>query len=302
MKFKWVIITTIVVNLLITAWPAIASDSESHPELLSYLLSLNSDMSANAQTEESDLGLRGKLLQSKGLSFGIQGGRYWASKAIKEYINKKGNILDKNFDFRLLVIQYKGFIIIPPVIEQLDGKAVYSATGRQIRTAESVFDIRSMPRFSTVVPTWRDYLKFEDVPPVVKFLNTLPSPKKRDEIALWQRSVKEGWLQGIEQSLRLATTQVALMVSDYQGMIRFHLLRNRNMIQDFEISEQFNEVVGGGSSMSINDVIINITVNPALQTNRHDWLPVPLLPSLAEIFPKGIYFHQDVLKREIGMK
>jgi defect-in-organelle-trafficking protein DotC len=241
-------------------------------------------------------------LQSKGLSFGIQGGRFWASNEIKPYIEQKGNILDKNFDFRLLVIQYKGFIIIPPVIEQLDGKAVYSATGTQIRTAESVFDIRSMPRFSTVVPTWRDYLKFEDVPPVVKFLNTLPNPKKREEIAIWQRSVKEGWLQGIEQSLRLATTQVALMISDYQGMIRFHLLRNTNMIQDFEISEQFNEVIGGGSSMSINDVIINITVNPALQTNRHDWLPVPLLPSLTEIFPKGIYFNQDVLRREIGMK
>lgn len=277
-----------------------ATENAGYPDLLIYLLNLNSDMSANDQSDESKLGLRGKQLQSKGLSFGIQGGRYWASQQLKSYIQQKNAILDKNFDFRLLVVQYKGFIIIPPVIEQLDGKAVYSATGTQIRTAESVFDIRSMPRFSSVVPTWRDFIQFLDQPPVVKYLNTLPNPKKKDEIEIWKRAVKEGWLQGIEQSLRLANTQIAIMASDYQGMIRFHLLRDRNMIQDFEISEQFNEVVGGGSKMSINDVIIKITVNPALQSNRHDWVPVPLLPSLEEIFPKGIYFNQDILRRELG--
>lgn len=290
------------VLFVLSPFNSVAADEVGYPDLLNYLLGLNSDMSANEQSEESKLGLRGKQLQSKGLSFGIQGGRYWASQKLKSYIQQKNSILDKNFDFRLLVIQYKGFIIIPPVIEQLDGKAVYSSTGTQIRTAESVFDIRSMPRFSSVVPTWRDFIQFQDQPPVIKYLNTLPNPKKNDEIEIWQKSVKEGWLQGIEQSLRLANTQIAIMASDYQGMIRFHLLRDRNMIQDFEISEQFNEVVGGGSKMSINDVIIKITVNPALQSNRHDWIPVPLLPSLDEIFPKGIYFNQDILRREFGVE
>lgn len=271
----------------------------SNPELLNYLLNLSSEFSDN-EHNDSKLGLRGKLLQSKGLSYGIQGGRYWASKEIKKYIEKKGDILDKNYDFRLLIVQYKGFIIIPAVIDQLDGKTVYSATGRQIRTAESVYEIRSMPRFSTVIPTWKDYVKFEEVPPVVKYVSTLPNPTKPEEISLWKKSVREGWLQGIEQAIRSTTTQLAVMISDYRGMIRFHILRDLNMIEDFEVSEQFNEVVGGGSSMSINDVIVNITVNPALQSNRHEWIPVPQLPPLTDIFPKGVYFNQDLLRRELG--
>ncbi|MDI5833294.1 type IV secretion system DotC family protein (plasmid) [Shewanella xiamenensis] len=274
--------------------------ANSNPELLNYLLGLSSDFSDNKISKDSDLGLRGKQLQNKGLTFGIQGGKYWASKQIKNYLDRKSAILDKNFDFRLLVVKYKGFIIIPAVIDQLDGKTVYSSTGRQIRTAESVYDIRSMPRFTTFIPTWKDYIKFEEVPPVIKFVSTLPNSQKPEEIELWKKSVAEGWLQGIEQAVRNANTQIAVLVSDYRGMIRFHILRDLNMIEDFEISEQFNEVVGGGSSMSINDVIINITVNPALQSNRHEWLPVPQLPPLTDVFPQGVYFTQDMIRRGMG--
>lgn len=303
---KTVILIACIVLGLLQSWSCNAYDqgavqsANSNPELLNYLLGLNSEFSDNNISKDADLGLRGKQLQNKGLTYGIQGGKYWASKQIKNYLYQKSDILEKNFDFRLLVVKYKGFIIIPAVIDQLDGKTVYSATGRQIRTAESVYDIRSMPRFTTYIPTWKDYVKFDEIPPNVKFVSTLPNPKKPEEIELWKKSVAEGWLQGIEQAIRNTNTQIAVLVSDFRGMIRFHILRDLNMIEDFEISEQFNEVVGGGSSMSINDVIINITVNPALQSNRHEWLPVPQLPPLTDVFPQGVYFTQDMIRRGIG--
>ncbi|GGB66161.1 hypothetical protein GCM10011607_28550 [Shewanella inventionis] len=270
-------------SAFVTAKPA---DSK-YPEFLQYLLSLDSDMSIGEQ-ERSAESLRIRLIKSKGLSFGLQGGKFWASQEIMKHLKSKDTILSKNYDARSLVVPYKGFLILPPVIDELDGKTVYKANGSQIRTAEQLYQIRTNPRFITKIPTWEDYIKFVVKNPTIKYVNVLPSSDNKEELAVWRQAVLDGWLQGVEQAKRMATSQIAMLTADMQGLIRYHLLSDRNMIEQLDVSEQFNEVVGGGTTMSINDVIINIKTNPTLLTNRFEWKAIPQLPPIESIFPDGV--------------
>jgi defect-in-organelle-trafficking protein DotC len=289
-----IITTFLILALPFTVSAKAVNNGESYPEFLNYLLDLNADMSIGEQKGEKE-SLRNRFLRSKGMSYGLQGGKYWAAKKISEYLNSKDTLLSSTYDARAIIVEYKGFLILPPVIDELDGKTVYKSDGSQIRTAEQIYQIRSNPRFVSKVPIWQDYIKFDEQNPSIKYVNVLPSTKKPDEIKVWRAAVLEGWLQGIEQAKRGSTSKIAMITSDYQGLIRYHILRDRNMIQDLDVSEQFNEVVGGGSSMTINDVIINIRTNPMLQNNRFEWQAVPQLPEVKTIFPKGVVVSESEL-------
>tara|TARA_R110002033_G_scaffold135713_4_gene175326 strand:+ start:17343 stop:18233 length:891 start_codon:yes stop_codon:yes gene_type:complete len=258
-----------------------------YPEFLKYLLSLDSDMSIGEQDRPTE-SLRIRLIKSKGLSFGLQAGKFWASQEIMKHLISKDAILSKNYDASPLIVPYKGFLILPPVIDELDGKTVYKHNGSQIRTAEHLYQVRTSPRFISKIPTWKDYIKFVVRNPNIKYVNVLPSADNEQELAVWRQSVLDGWLQGVEQSKRMAISQIAMLTADIQGLVRFHLLSDRNMIEQLDVSEQFNEVVANGSDMSVNDVIINIKTNPELLTNRFEWKAIPQLPAIKGIFPDGV--------------
>ncbi|MBE8233441.1 MAG: type IV secretion system DotC family protein [Endozoicomonadaceae bacterium] len=274
-------------------------DNNKYPELLSYLLTLDSESTLGGQKKDLK-GLREKLLQNKGMGYGVQAGRYWATGVLTEYFSKKSSLLEKGFEFRPLLIEYKNFLIIPPVVEQFDGKTVFSDSGTQIRFDEYYLEIKSNPKFTTVIPTWREYIQLFETKPIIKYASVLPKADNEREIALWRDAVINGWKEGVQLAKRNAMTQLALLTYDYQGMVRFHLARHQNLITDLKVDEQFNEVVGGGTQMSINDVMINISVNPELNSNRHKWRPIPLLPPLKKIFPRGTYFNSKVSRSNGG--
>ncbi|QIR16530.1 type IV secretory system conjugative DNA transfer family protein [Shewanella aestuarii] len=292
---KWLTLSVMLFSSVVVMTPDALANNEKYPEFLTYLLSLNSDMSIGEQ-KRSEETLRTRLIKSKGLSFGLQAGKYWASQEIMAYLKSKDALLNKTYDARPLVVPYKGFLIMPPVIDELDGKTVYKANGSQIRTAEQLYQIRTNPRFITKIPTWKDYIKFVVKNPSIKYVNVLPSADNKEEIAVWQQAVLDGWLQGVEQAKRMATSQIAMLTADVQGLVRYHLLSDRNMIEQLEVSEQFNEVVGGGTTMSINDVIINIKTNPTLLTNRFEWKAIPQLPPIQSIFPNGVVMNTTELE------
>lgn len=280
----------VIVLLLLIASPIAMAKQPTDPEFLRYLLSLNSGMDIKKETEQE--GFKEALLRKKGISFGIQGGKYWAMGELEKYVSSKGDSLVLNFDFRRIVIPYQGYLVLPPVIDQLDSKTVYRPNGRQIRSAEQVYDIRSNPRFVTSIPTWKDYVSFEREKPVIRYANILPDPKVEREIQIWQEAVREGWLQGMDLAVRAINLQFALLASDFQGMIRYHLMRDREMVSELQVDSTFYEVVGGGASMSVNDVIITISANPILNSNRFQWKAIPQLPEIKDLFPKGVMFRK----------
>jgi len=271
------------------------SAEDQYPEFLQYLLSLDSEMSMGEQ-DKSKESLRIRLIKTKGLSFGLQAGKFWASQEIMKHLKSKDAILSKNYDARALIVPHKGFLILPPVIDELDGKTVYKHNGSQIRTAEHLYQVRTNPRFVSKIPNWKDYIKFVVKNPNIKYVNILPSADDEEEISIWKKAVLDGWLQGIEQSKRMAISQIAMLTADMQGLVRYHLLADRNMIEQLEVSEQFNEVVASGKDMSINDVIINIKTNPELLADRYKWKAIPQLPAIKSMFPDGVIMNTTELE------
>ncbi len=280
----------LLVLLVLTVASPFASAKVNDPEFLEYLLSLNSGMDVSKAADVD--GIKESLLRKKGISFGIQGGKYWAMGELEQYIGTKADNLALSFDFRKIVIPYQGYLVLPPVIDQLDSKTVYRPNGRQIRSAEQVYDIRSNPRFVTAIPTWKDYVSFTRQKPVIRYSNYLPDPDNPREIEIWRKAVREGWLQGMNLAVRAINLQFALLAADYQGMIRYHLMRDREMVSELQVDSTFYEVIGGGASMSVNDVVITISANPILNSNRFQWKAIPQLPEIKELFPKGVMFRE----------
>ena len=254
-----------------------AINASSLDEQGDYLFEKISNADADTyQSQALDPSLEG--LKNTAVSYGYQGGLYITMKGILERLDSKLSQLPL-VDFRSVLIYQDGFLMLPAKVRIQNGREIITETAAR-RTAY-IPSIERQPKFISVIPTWRDYFSIKLTPPEINRNSVLP--KTSEEKKIWKMKVKEGWEKGIEQAYMNYEKRLARMKDDLSGYITYHVLREHNIITAPEFSSNYYALTGGGSSINIDDVMVEVKVNPSFVTNRDLWESITRIPSFLNL-------------------
>lgn len=214
--------------------------------------------------------IRAQALEESALSFGAQGGLAWRVGAINADLKRLERAMDKAFNFAPLMIKGN---VLPPVIAGGQDSVRAEADGQTLRIADQMFKIEAPAKFVTVTPTWRNYLIL-DMPlkPEVPHKSVLPKDAAEQEF--WDANLKKGWDSGVQQADAILMTNLARLKRDFEGMIRYRKLLAMNMVSEPVVASSNLGVTGDGQSVSIQDRVYRISVNPSLETDASRWKAV----------------------------
>lgn len=224
--------------------------------------------SADKNTKTDISRARGMMLRDTALSVSARAGLADQSKAINKMLYGQAKKLDSIYNFNTLMLKDS---ILPPVILSGDNH-LHVATARTLRLADKNYSIIKQAKFVTAAPTWRDYLLMEfnhpEKPP------NMLLPKNTKEQKIWQHFVSEGWKKGQEQALETYKQNLARLKRDYEGMIRYKELLAKKMVSAPHVLHRAMGVTGGGDAISVNDRMLTITAEPALNPDARHWKPL----------------------------
>lgn len=228
-----------------------------------------------------------KILRAKAHTLGIQSGAYYASNKIMTNLESISHKLDTVYDFGRIGIAkpYKGAYIINPVVAETDTSIMLSPDSRSFIVRDQTFLIAKEPFLALAPPSWRTYVTFSAEKPQVP--NDLIKPKTPEEISAWKKEMLAGYEVGIRQVEQVTALRFARLTRDIVGMMRFELLKQRNIISDIRIADAYYPVSGGGNRMNVNESRVSIELNPQLNSNRWNWETIPRLTDVSDLFPNG---------------
>lgn len=244
----------------------------------------------NYEKDERNAGRQTEIntIRDEAMNIGTQAGFYWAVNEINKRLEGKSRYLDQ-IDFKPLLIKKKRYYILPPVVKEDSGRKLIEDSGRYLRLIDTSYYLETEPKFILNPPTWRDYLTLSaPVPdkPVEAWL-----PDDSEEQLTWDEALETGFETGVKQAQLTLRNKISKLTADYLGLVRYQILRSKNMVSSPKIKESYAPIVGGGQRLIIEDSTVQITVNPQLNNNRYSWDVIPQLPDISHLFPEEIYLN-----------
>lgn len=211
-------------------------------------------------------------------SIGAQAGLAWRTRELNDLLTKNSHQLDEIFNFNAILLSHN---VLPPVlVEERDSLTLDDS--ETIRLASRDYQILFPARFVTAAPTWRDYIflvyKKPDIP------NYSLLPKSDIERTLWNKYIKIGWQNGIDQANQIFNSNLNRLKRDFGGMILYRKLYAQKIVSAPFVAQADLGITGGGNSMRINDRVLRITAISELDPNSKHWQPAaaPTPPTTAE--------------------
>ena len=232
---------------------------------------LQATRAARASTDEDRL--RAPALRDAALSYGARGGLAYASKQINRMLEDRAGELTRIYDFnRLLIRSTAGVTVLPPIIVESRDTYEQADAGRTLRVADTYYEIIDQARFAPIAPLWHGYLMTSFSTPEKPADSLLP--KNDGERDLWRRFVAEGWEQGVGQATETYRMNLARLVRDVTGMLKYAELLEKGQVSAPIVADSNMGVTGSGRDMRVNDRAYRITADPRLNVQRpSDWRP-----------------------------
>ena len=210
---------------------------------------------------------RGEAILDAALQVGVKAGLAWQLTNINKALKLREREFDTVYDFSTLMIQDR---VVPPVITE--ARHLYNQDGDYtLRLSGAAYKIESQARFSSVPPSWREYLSF----PLPSFDRTsLVSalvPRNDEEERVWRLAVRDGWTQGVEQANLMLTYGLDRMNRDIDGMRRFSEFARHGQVTLPIISGAAIPVTKDGRSMAVDETLLRITALPEFNDNMNVW-------------------------------
>jgi defect in organelle trafficking protein DotC len=212
--------------------------------------------------------VRWQALYETALSLGATGALAWRSEQIDMSLTKNTGELNQIFDFNQLLLQDN---ILPPVLVESDN-SLNLADSDSIRLAAKTFKIISPARFVTAAPSWRAYLWMSYPKPPVPDRTLLP--KNQAEAEVWNRFIREGWQNGIQQANAIFSANLNRLRRDYNGMVLYRKMLAQGMVSAPFVAKADLGVTGDRNEIRIDDRILRITAHSQLQTDSSKWQPI----------------------------
>ena len=222
--------------------------------------------------EEQVNPVRLQALHETALSLGATGALAWRSEQVNASLEKNSKQINQIFDFNQLLLKDN---IIPPVLVESDNNLNLSSSDA-IRLSAKTYQLISPARFATTAPSWRTYLWMGYKKPTVPDRSLLP--RNRAEANIWNRSIKQGWEQGIRQANSIFGSNLNRLRRDYNGMILYRKLLAQGMVSAPFVAKADLGVTGDSNEIHIDDRVLRITSHSELQTDSSKWKPI-LTPS-----------------------
>ena len=221
---------------------------------------------------ETIINIRKEAAREAALSYGARGGLAWRTYFIRRSLEDRASYMEKVFDFRQLLIPApSGLLIEPPIITESINALIIDGGGQEAAVADRVYQIGRNARIVSAPRTWRVYLERDwgsvEAPPDIL------RPENFEERQNWKRWVELGWNQGIQQADQIFETDLARLVSDFRGMVRYRMLLTQGMVSPPFALQVDRGVTGGGDEMRVGDRAVSITGVPALKPGSQRWQP-----------------------------
>ncbi|WP_232108648.1 MULTISPECIES: type IV secretory system conjugative DNA transfer family protein [Pseudomonas] len=230
---------------------------------------------------------RGEAILDAALQVGVKAGLAWQLTNINNALKLREREFDTVYDFSSLMIQDR---VVPPVITE--ARNLYNQNGDYtLRLSGAAYKIESQARFSSVPPSWREYLSF----PLPSFDRTsLVSalvPRSDEEERVWKLAVREGWHQGVEQANLMLTYGFDRMNRDIEGMRRFSEFARHGQVTMPIISGAAIPVTREGRSMAVDETLLRITALPEFNDNMNVWRSSIATSTIAHPLPRAAVNH-----------
>jgi defect-in-organelle-trafficking protein DotC len=216
--------------------------------------------------------IRWQALYETALSLGATGALAWRSEQINMSLDKNAGQLNQIFDFNQLLLNDN---VLPPVLTESDN-SLNLASGESIRVAAKTFKIITPARFVTTAPNWRSYLVMNYPKPPVPDRSLLP--KNKVEAEVWNRFIREGWQNGIQQANSIFSANLSRLRRDYNGMVLYRKMLAQGMVSAPFVAKADLGVTGDSKEMRVDDRILRITAHSELQTDSSKWQPILVNP------------------------
>ena len=223
--------------------------------------------------KEMSLDLRRDSQREAALSYGARGGLAKRTYQVTERLTDYEPTFDKVFNFRALLIRApSGLMIEPPIVrESLDALSI-EEDGAEAAVADQILKINKQAKIVTAPRDWRQYLSFvyaTEIHPPPRVL----WPKNEVEQKRWNQWVRQGWEAGYAQGEQIVEANLAQLVSDYEGMVRYRMLLAEGKISQPYALQEDRGVTGGRNEMRVGDRALRITGPSQFLTGAELWKP-----------------------------
>ena len=193
--------------------------------------------------------------------------------AVKERYGEIITVLENNIDVLDTLTDFKPLMldayVMPPVIATTDG-AVKLIDQTQVVQTDASYKIIKTSRMVLRPPTWRDYLLRVNTP--IEQPHSAVLPETSEEKRIWQAETKRGWNDGIQHANRLFKYRWNRLLTEYIGMINYHVLATQQMVTDPNVANANHPIIVSqdGKEMEINKQQWLIT-KPTGFTDPNQW-------------------------------
>lgn len=253
-------LSTAIVGL--SACAHLSQDPNQSPTLTN-IQSMTSKSTSFKSTKQNSIRL--KALHDTALSYAAQQALAQRSKQINGELTSQAMRLDHVFDFNALLLDHN---VVPPILAE--GRFDLSLdNAKSLRISDQAYKILAQAHFTTVAPSWRDYVWMNFDTPEKPDATLLPKNKKEQQY--WQQYTDIGWQKGLEQANTIFDTNLGRLKQSYEGMVLYHELLAKHMVSKPFVAKTDLGITGGGDQVRINDQILRITALPGLDVNTQHW-------------------------------
>ncbi len=212
--------------------------------------------------------IRLQALRETATTLGARGALAWRSLHIDRALQKQAKYLNHVFDFNQLLLNHN---VLPPVIVE-SNNSLHLTNADTIRLSSKTYRILKPARFVTTPPNWRSYLWMNYKKPEIP--NRTLLPQNKDEAAVWDSYLQQGWKQGLAQANKIFAVNLSRLKRDYMGMVLYRKLLDQHMVSSPYVASANLGVTGNSKEIHINDRVLRITGQSKLQPNSSKWTPV----------------------------
>ena len=214
---------------------------------------------------------RGEAQRLAALAWASQAGLAHRGREIALLLEKRSKALSQVFDFRALLLDRGGFLVMPPILAETRD-AIRIEPGRAA-SARRVLRMAAGERIVGAPPVWRDWLEreWEAARPPASVL----FPRNAEERGRWNGWLEEGWKHGVRLADDIHASDLERLVAAFEGVVRWHRLREAAMVSAPGTETEVTAVSGHERLLRISETVVRLGARSAFNLLPREWKPLP---------------------------
>ncbi len=215
---------------------------------------------------------RQRAMEHAGRALGSQAGLQRRGWELARLLERYAPQLHRIYRFRDLMLREAGFMVQPPVLAETRDAFLLAREQNRAASAGRVVTILAAEKLVSAVPSWTDFLvrtwPAPAIPAAVLF------PRDRDEEALWEGWVREGWNDGRRLADAIFRDDLDRLNGIFTGLVLWHRLHLAGMVTAPVIDTREVAVAGGGTILRIAERFVAIDRAARLVSDPDAWQAV----------------------------